>query len=186
MNPQALQHTSATPLPPSNVQDCPSLSDLRQKLNQVIASVELPAEIREEQILSAFLAVTAKERQLKIQALESSATVGAGLAIEVIKYLLAEPDNLPYREWLIQRLISVFHLSDTIDLARLKHAAKHLQTNQAFDTEVERIKFETTYLRIWHRAKLIRQHAAPYEYLYGPARTAWQAWLYCARANQAH
>lgn len=186
MNPQALQQSCAPQLPPANVIDCPSLFDLRQQLCQVIANVELPADIREERILSAFLAVTAKERQLKIQALESSATVGAGLAIEVIKYLLAEPENPSYREWLIQRLISVFHLSDKIDLAQLKHAAKHLQSNQTFDTEVERIKFETTYLRIWHRAKLIRQHKAPYEYLYGPARTAWQAWLYCARANQAH
>jgi hypothetical protein len=186
MNRQALEQPCVPQLPSANVIDCPTLSDLRQKLSQAIASNEVPADLREERILSAFLAVTAKERQITIQVLESSATVGTGLAIEVIKYLLAEPEKPEYREWLIQRLISVFHLSGKIDLAQLKHAAKHLQTNQTFDTEVERIKFETTYLRIWHRAKLIRQQAAPYEYLYGPARTAWQAWLYCARANQAH
>lgn len=186
MNPQAFTQSCAAQLPPANINDCPSLPDLRQRLSQLIANVELPVDVREERILSAFLAVTAKERQLKIQALESSAAVGAGLAIETIKYLLAEPENPSYREWLIQRLMSVFQLADKIDLNQLKHAAKHLQTNQTFDTEVERIKFETTYLRIWHRAKLIRQHKAPHEYLYGPARTAWQAWLYCARANQAH
>lgn len=164
----------------------PLLDDLHLKLKQALASDQRDTPEAEDKILSTFLAVTAEERRLKIESLESSATVGRGLAVEVIKYVLAEPKNPSYREWLIQRLISVFHLADKIDLSQLKHAAKHLQTNQTFDTEVERIKFETTYLRIWHRAKLIRQHAAPYEYLYGPARTAWQAWLYCARANQAH